>query len=286
VIETDKTKNDPSQQPRWIDEQATLSMPEMRRGRTFRKKMWAFANTLPGQVGLRNEVVRIQWIAQVLRRIPDGSRILDAGCGEQQFRKFCSHLDYVGQDFAQYDGKGDGVGLQTGSWDHATNAPDLICDVTAIPEPNQSFDAILCTEVLEHLPDPAKALSEFSRLLKRDGVLLLTAPFCSIAHFTPYYFSTGFSRFWYETHLASLGFDIIEVSPNGSFFDYVAQELRRLPSIIRRHCPGFVFVLYLVTHFLLAFPLLAMLNWISKRERGSSALLCFGYHVMARRSVP
>ncbi len=184
------------------------------------------------------------------------------------------------------DGQGDGAGLQTGTWDQTSRPPHLICDITAIPEPDKSFDAVLCTEVLEHVPDPAQALRELSRLLKPGGVLLLTAPFCSIAHFTPYHFSTGFSRYWYETHLAGLGFDLLEVSPNGSYFDYVAQELRRLPSVIKKHCTGFALVLYLVAHFLLVFPLLAILGWISRRDRGSSALLCFGYHVMARRSAP
>ena len=178
------------------------------------------------------------------------------------------------------------MGLQTETWDHATNVPDLICDIAAIPEANASFDAILCTEVLEHLPNPVEALCEFSRLLKPGGVLLLTAPFCSIAHFTPYYFSTGFSRYWYETHLSKLGFDIVELSPNGSFFDYLAQELRRLPSITKRHCGGVVGALYLIAHFVLVVPLLAVLNCIAKRERGSSDLLCFGYHVIARRSTP
>jgi SAM-dependent methyltransferase len=272
--------------PPWFGEESRPSLPKTRSDTTFQKSAWSFANVLPGQVGLRNEATRLRWIVEALRRIDPGSRLLDAGCGEQQFRKFCSHLNYVGQDFAKYDGKGDGVGLQTETWDHETNVPDLICDITGIPEANGSFDAILCTEVLEHLPNPVKALQEFARLLRPGGVLLLTAPFCSIAHFTPYYFSTGFSSYWYETHLHSLGLDIVELTPNGSFFEYLAQELRRLPFITRRHCGALAGALYLVGHIVLVFPLLAILNWISKREHGSSGLLCFGYHVIARRWTP
>jgi SAM-dependent methyltransferase len=272
--------------PQWVGEQARSPLPKTSCDTTFQKRVWSIANILPGQVGLRNESARVRWIAEVLGQVARGSRILDAGCGEQQFRKFCSHLIYVGQDFAEYNGKGDGVGLQTETWDHQTNVPDLVCDITAIPEANGSFDAILCTEVLEHVPNPVEALCEFSRLLKPGGVLLLTAPFCSIAHFTPYYFSTGFSSYWYETHLSNLGFDIVELSANGNFFEYLAQELRRLPSIVRRHCGSFVGALYVAAHFSLVFPLLAILNWIAKRERGSSGLLCFGYHVIARRLTP
>ncbi len=114
-------------------------------------------------VGTLNERNRVDWITKTLKRIPKGSKILDAGAGEQQFKKFCSHLKYVSQDFAKYNGKGDQKGLQTKIWDNSNL--DIVSDITSIPRPNNSFDAILCTEVFEHLPDPSLAIKEFSRLL-------------------------------------------------------------------------------------------------------------------------
>lgn len=95
--------------------------------------------------------------------------------------------------FCRYEGAGDGKGLQTGKWD--TSRVDLVCDISAIPELDASFDAILCSEVLEHVPDPSKALDEFARLLKPSGKLILTAPFASLVHFAPYHYCTGFSRY-------------------------------------------------------------------------------------------
>ena len=64
-----------------------------------------------------------------------------------------------------------------GSWDQT--GLDIVGDITSIPEPDASFDAILCVEVLEHVPDPLAALRELGRLLKPNGQLILTAPFCS-----------------------------------------------------------------------------------------------------------
>ena len=147
-------------------------------------------------VGMQNESNRIKWLEKTLKKIPKNSKILDAGAGEQQFKKFCSHLNYVSQDFAQYNGDGDGKGLQTDVWDQTQL--DIVCDIIAIPEPDNSFDAVLCTEVFEHLPNPILAIKEFSRLIRYNGYLIITSPFCSLTHFSPYHYSTGFNSYFYE----------------------------------------------------------------------------------------
>ena len=167
-------------------------------------------------VGRDNQISREVWLEETLSTITNNSRILDAGAGTQQYRKYCGHLEYVSQDFGEYDGKGDDSALQTGEFDYGKL--DIVSDVTSIPEPDSSFDAIMCIEVLEHLPDPIQAIKEFSRLLKPDGHMIITAPFCSLTHLAPYHFSTGFNKYWYEKHLAEYDFKAIEISRNGNFF--------------------------------------------------------------------
>lgn len=142
------------------------------------------------QVGTHNQSVRERWLENALAQIPAGGRILDAGAGQLQYKPFCSHLNYVSQDFSQYDGSGNGVGLQKGGWNQ--EEIDIISDITNIPEPDSSFDAIMCVEVIEHVPNPVDSLKELTRLLRPGGYLILTAPFSSLTHYAPYYYYSGF----------------------------------------------------------------------------------------------
>jgi len=228
------------------------------------------------KAGTENEATRRLWVEKKLTSLPAGLRILDAGAGEQQYKKYCTHLNYVSQDFAQYDGVGDNVGLQMGKWDNSNL--DIVGDITAIPEPDASFDVILCTEVFEHLPDSVLAIQEFSRLLKSGGQLLITAPFCSLTHFAPYHYSTGFNRYFYEKHFADNGLKMLSIEPNGNYFEYVAQEVRRIEDVaIQYSGKQRPHLLQRVAIWMV----LGMLNKMSQTDRGSSELLHFGYHVHA-----
>lgn len=228
-------------------------------------------------VGTNNEAMRRKWLEKTLTSIPAGLRLLDAGAGELANKQYCTHLEYVSQDFCQYEGLGDSKGLQMGSWD--TKKIDIVSDIANIPESDQSFDVILCTEVLEHLPNPVNALQEFQRLLKTGGVLILTAPFCSLTHFAPYHYSSGFNHYFYEFHLEELGFKLDEVSNNGNYFEYIGQEIHRIPSIADKYSSKRIsrlekFAIKIV---------LKMLERFSKHDTNSDEVLCFGYNVIAKK---
>ena len=227
-------------------------------------------------VGTTNEAVRAKWIEETLKKIPPGLSILDAGAGESQFKKFCSHLKYIAQDFGQYSGDGE-IGLQTGTWDNSKL--DIVSDILSIPLPDHSLDAIMCTEVLEHIPDPLGAIREFGRLVKPGGYLLITAPFASLTHFAPYHFASGLSRFFYEKHLPENGFEITDLQLNGNFFEYVAQENRRIKSIAKKYAGKSLNILQkIIIHLNLL-----MLQTLSQKDKGSSELLCYGVHVFASK---
>lgn len=165
-------------------------------------------------------------------------------------------------------------------WDYS--GLDIISDIGSIPEPDGSFDAILCTEVFEHIINPVEAVQEFSRLLVPGGHLIITAPFCSLTHFAPYHFYSGFSRYFYETCLKNFGFEIIELKSNGNYFEYLAQEMHRLESVSARYSK---FAIKKKGRKSIA-AILKLLESMSRDEKDSSELLCYGWHIYARKLMP
>ena len=227
--------------------------------------------------GIQNKETREVWLERTLAGIPKGQRILDAGAGELQYQKYCTHLNYVSQDFDQYDGKGNQIGLQTETRDQSKL--DIVSDITQIPEPDASFDAIMCIEVLEHVPAPVDALRELTRLLKPDGQLIVTAPFCALTHYAPYFYQTGYSRYFYEYWLEHLGLEITDLQLNGNYFDYLTQELQRLPGMAKQYAGSRFTPLEKLSWVVL----LSALSRFSSHNAGSEQLLTFGVQVVARK---
>ena len=225
---------------------------------------------------LSNETLRIEWVKKELIKIPRGQSLIDIGAGEMRYKKYCRHLKYKSQDFNEYKGKGDGIGLQTGKWN--TKEVDIVSDISSIPVKNSSFDNVLCTEVLEHIPEPEAAIKEISRVLKKKGKLILTAPFCSQTHFSPYFFMTGFSPNWYKKIILRYNFKILKIQANGNYFDYLNQELIRLPLMVRKYT---LFSFFGVFLYIIIIPVVGLFWLVSKFSKKSEEQLCFGWHVVA-----
>lgn len=164
---------------------------------------------------------RDDWVKVMSEDIPPGSRVLDAGAGFLRYKDLFQHCEYRAQDFCDYQGS---------EWHYGKM--DYVCDITSIPVEDGSFDVVICTEVLEHVPEPIKAIGEFSRIMKPAGTLLLTAPLGCGLHQKPHIYYGGFSPYWYKKYLAQYGLEVVEIKPNGGFFLNYAQETGRITSYL------------------------------------------------------
>lgn len=70
--------------------------------------------------------------------------------------------------------------------------PDIVSDLQALPMADSTIDAILCTEVLEHTPDPFQAVREMHRVIRPGGLVLASAPMMWPDHGIP----GSFNDYW------------------------------------------------------------------------------------------
>jgi SAM-dependent methyltransferase len=178
-----------------------------------------------------NQDNRDDWVAKIARRLPPATRLLDVGAGEGRYRPLFTHCNYVAQDFGRYEGVTEGHLREDWDYTHL----DYECDATNIPVPDETFDAVLWTEVLEHVPEPILVLKEISRILRLGGKAFISAPLGSGLHQQPYHFYGGFTPHFYRRFLADVGFQIISIESNGCFFRLLLQEIHRGVNIVTSH---------------------------------------------------
>lgn len=159
-------------------------------------------------------------IIKFIKAIPVNEKLLDVGAGEMPYKKYCDKIQYTSQDFCKYDGKGDSKGMQTQKFD--TDNIDIVSDITSIPVDGNSFQYIICTEVIEHVINPNEALLEMFRILKPGGKLLITVPGTSLLHFSPYHFYTGFKTNYFIKIFSDNKISIDTIERIGSIYSVIA----------------------------------------------------------------
>ena len=153
-----------------------------------------------------------QSVSTFALHLPEGALVLDAGAGEARHAPCFARQRYVAVDLAVGDA----------AWDY--RHLDAIADLAALPFAPASFDAALNIVTLEHLPEPAAALSELARVLRPGAPLLIVAPHQWEVHQAPH------DYFRYTCHglrylLESAGFATVEIRPVGGLFRLLARRL-------------------------------------------------------------
>jgi SAM-dependent methyltransferase len=179
------------------------ALPDSLRGAS--EKLRAFVEEAPLE---RSSIV--EFVATQARTLSPGARVLGVGAGSSPYRELFERQSYTTTDHAATL-HGGGV--------------DIVAEAHSIPVSDDSFDAVLCTQVLEHVPDPLAVLSELSRVLVADGRLIATVPLVWEEHEQPYDFFR-YTRYGIAHLLTAAGFEALEIRPRTDCFTTLAQLVR------------------------------------------------------------
>jgi SAM-dependent methyltransferase len=122
--------------------------------------------------------------------------LLDVGCGSKPYRNLFSVNEYIGLEIDTVKNR-------------ASKQADSYYDGDIFPFIDQSFDGVVCNQVLEHVFTPDRFLNEIQRVLKPGGKLLLTVPFVWDEHEQPWDYAR-YSSFGLKSLLEKNDFEIIE----------------------------------------------------------------------------
>jgi ubiquinone/menaquinone biosynthesis C-methylase UbiE len=193
----------------------------------FYEKYWSRSGGSPAEFGFALEE-RKTLLRNAILALPKDQKVMDVGCGNGDFVEYLHELGFqaVGVDISIRALRKAQSLRTSGSYVGASLEEGL-------PFANNSFGAIYCSEVLEHIFSVHSALSELNRILLFDGLLILTVPYHGVAknmaialfgferHYDP---NISHIRFFTRKSLASSlyrsGFKVVAFKGIGRWFPF------------------------------------------------------------------
>jgi len=137
--------------------------------------------------------------------------VLDVGAGAMNYRSMIQSTgaNYKSLDFGGTESKYD-----------KNSKLDFVGDIQNLSFNDETYDTIFCSQVLEHIPEPQKALYEISRVLKKDGQALISVPHLAYLHNEPNDFYR-YTKHGLSFMMEKANLNIIEIKSLGGFFSFI-----------------------------------------------------------------
>lgn len=145
-------------------------------------------------------------------------KVVDVGSGRAKYRDY---IRKYAESYITVDNMSSGY--QFGPSDIK---PDVISDILKMPFENNSFDTVICTEVLEHVEDPFALMKEISRILETGGQAIISSGWISAYHREPKDY-WRFSHDAYQLLCDKNGLELLEIQRQGGIFTTLLYLVRR-----------------------------------------------------------
>lgn len=211
----------------------------------------------------------VSFVEKCALRVEKGALVLDAGAGICPYKKFFSHARYQSTDLTDPHGIHDFAG-----------------DLLSIPRPDDTYDAVICTEVLEHVSDPYALVRSFYRVLKPGGALFLTVPLTARYHGSPYHYF-NYAKPGLELIFRQSGFEVLSIDPQNGIFKFLGNLLKHLPlEILGQYVRRPLLYLPLLVIFIVLAPVMMylipfLLYYLDSLDREKN--YTFGYNCVCRK---
>ena len=148
-------------------------------------------------------------------------RLLDLGCGKAPL--YVAYRDYVASTIC----------VDWAESLHVNPCLDLVADLSKpLIIEDCSFETVLLSDVLEHIPAPERLCGEVSRVLTRKGYLILNVPFYYWIHEEPYDFYR-YTEFALRRFMSLVGLEVIELTTVGGVPEILADVTSKLATRLR-----------------------------------------------------
>jgi SAM-dependent methyltransferase len=191
-------------------------------------------------------------------------KCIDIGCGDMPYKTV------IAERVTEYH-----------SLDRERRAPDVtfVGDVQNMSMLiDNTYDSAVCFDVLEHVPNPMQAISEIGRILKPQGILILSVPHLSRLHEEPHDFFR-YTKYGLHTLLENTGFDVLEMQTQGSLFSFLGHQFSTIFVCLFWHVPILKHVIFFMNKWLCVLPCSALDDVLDKKR-----LFALGYTCIARKA--
>jgi len=156
-------------------------------------------------------------------------KVIDVGAGELPYKDYFDKCRFFSQDIINYNG-----------------AIDYVCDAKNIPVKNESFDYVICTQVLEHIKEPHLVIKEMYRILKKGGKVFLTTHGNFEEHGIPYDFFR-YTRYGLKYLAISNHFRLTKIKPQGGRFIAVSKFIQTLiPRVLKKRYLVYIYYIFAI----------------------------------------